>query len=101
MATPKLIQRAVSSYITNALYTVNANTFKIRLPNAVGVGNCLILCLNSANNASVSSIADDNTNSWAGTATITLSNHNCFTSLFVLPNAHAGVTTITINLSTT
>jgi hypothetical protein len=101
MATPKLIQRAVSSYITNALYTVNANTFKIRLPNAVGVGNCLILCLNSANNASVSSIADDNTNSWPGTATITLSNHNCFTSLFVLPNAHAGVTTITINLSTT
>jgi hypothetical protein len=102
VATPKLIQRIVSGENNPAFTTENVNAVKLRLPNAVGAGNCLVLCFTHGSDASsISSIGDSNGNTWPSVAAVTQASTQCHSYIYVLPNANAGVTTVTVTFNTT
>jgi hypothetical protein len=97
VATPTLVQHVSSS--TNPVGVgIPGNDFKFTLPNRVGAGNCLILGMSYAwSSTRTVSVSDDNGNSWpAAPAATTNDGGTLISSIFVLPNAHAGVTTITV-----
>ena len=100
-ATPTLVQHVSSS--ANPVGVASAgNVFKFALPNAVQAGNCLILGLTYAwsSNRTVS-IGDTNGNVWPASAAVTASSGSgTISAVYVLPNAQAGVTTITITANT-
>jgi Fibronectin type III domain len=95
-ATPTLVQH-VSSSTNPAGKGIPGNAFKFTLPNKVGAGNCLILGISYAWSASRTvSITDSNGNAWPSSPAVTVTGGQIISSVFVLPNANAGVTTITV-----
>jgi hypothetical protein len=95
--TPTLVQH-LSSTSTNPGQGVSGNNYRFTLPNPVLAGNCLILGVSYdwASNRTVS-ISDDNGNTWPGSPTASTTDGASYTSaIYVLPNARAGITTITV-----
>ena len=94
---PTLVQH-VSSSTNPPGKGIPGNSFKFTLPNAVGAGNCLILGISYAWSASRTvSITDSNGNTWPSSPAVTVTGGaQVISSIFVLPNANAGVTTITV-----
>jgi len=94
---PTLVQH-VSSSANPVGVGIPGNAFKFTLPNKVGAGNCLILGMSYAwSPTRTVTVSDDNGNSWpASPAATTNDGGNLISSIFVLPNARAGVTTITV-----
>jgi hypothetical protein len=92
---------------------IDGNDFKFTLPNAVGAGNCLILgisfcgntsgdCTTLGNDLAAIPITDNNGNIWPTSAAVLQrdsTNMRVDLAIFVLPNANAGVTTITIHFT--
>jgi hypothetical protein len=103
-ATPTFVQQVSSS--TNP-QGPDGNNFRFTLPNAVGAGNCIILGVSYPASASRTvTIADNLGNAWpvspAKTVTSppTTGGVAIASSVFVLPNALPGVTTIRISFDT-
>src|SRR6266853_4532174 len=102
MATPTLFQHVMGGSNPNAGGTsLPGNNYKFTLPNAVGVGNCLILGLSYPSGATLSSITDTQTNSWSTTPAVSADAGagNMKSGLWVLKSSAAGVTTITVSFS--
>lgn len=98
-AAPTLVQSKHTGILNTNVgaESTGGNTFKLTLPNKSLANNCLILGLNYAFSAGRTvTITDDKSNSWPGSPTVTTNNGTMSTSLFVLPNATAGVQVITI-----
>ena len=99
-ATPTLSQHISSS--TNPIGIGNpGNAYQFTLPNPVGAGNCLILGLSYAwSEDRTVSVSDNNGNRWpANPAVTTNDRENLISSIFILANANAGVTTITVTFN--
>lgn len=93
---PTLMQHVASS--TNPLGVgISGNNYKIRPPNAVGAGNCLILGITYPH-GSTPTITDDNGNTWPGAAAVSVDAGvgGYVAAIFVLPNAAAGLTVINV-----
>src|SRR5215475_12941518 len=97
VATPSLIQMVSSTTNNPAVTGDTGNNFKFFLPNAVGAGNCLVLAITYPNGVTPI-ITDNNSNTWptSPAATANAGSGNCISSIFVLPNANAGVTRINV-----
>jgi hypothetical protein len=95
--TPKLVQHVSSS--ADEQNGPTGNDFKFTLPNPVLAGNCLILGLSYAWSATRTvSVGDDNRNAWPASPAVTTDDGATVnSSIFVLPNANAGATTITVH----
>src|SRR6266852_1625398 len=79
------------------------NQWRFKLPNAVGAGNCLVLFITHPWSASrVVTITDDRGNAWPSSpsATANPGGAGYQSSCYILPNAAAGVTTITVTIDT-
>jgi hypothetical protein len=92
-----LIQHVASSANPIGL-GISGNNFKIPLPNAVGSGNCLVLGTTYPS-GNVPVITDNNGNAWPTTAAATADagQYGYISTAWVLPNAHAGNTQITVS----
>jgi hypothetical protein len=76
--------------------------FVFTTQNAVGAGNCIVLAVTVPVAATTVTITDNNGNSWPSAAiTESGGSGNYKLLVFVLPNANAGITTITIGIGTT
>jgi uncharacterized repeat protein (TIGR01451 family) len=95
--TPTLVQH-VSSSANPVGIGIAGNAFRFTLPNSVRPGNCLILAMTYEYSATRTvSIADSNGNIWPGSPAVKASHGSGYDSaIYVLPNAHAGVTTLTV-----
>jgi hypothetical protein len=98
---PTLVQH-VSSSANPTGVGEPGNAFKFTLPNPVRSGNCLILGMSYLWSATRTiSITDDNGNVWPAAPAVTTTDGTALiVSIFVLPNANAGVTTITVTFDT-
>lgn len=96
--TPALVQHFSSSTNPVGLGIVG-DIFKIPVP-TVRAGNCLILAI-SYPNANTPTITDNNGNTWSGSPTVTKAGSSYTASIFVLPNANAGATIVTVTFGTT
>lgn len=110
-ARPTLVQHLASS--VNPLgIGIDGNDFTFTLPNAVLAGNCLILevafcsttnvnCTHPGNDLAATPVTDNNGNRWPTPPSMRSSDSNSGIdiAIFVLPNANAGVTTITIHFT--
>jgi hypothetical protein len=76
------------------------NNLKIRLPNPVGAGNCLILGLTWASSVAVPTIADDVNGAWGSPVVSLTTGTNHDSAIWVFPNAAAGQTVITVTWTT-
>ena len=96
MTSPALIQH-VSSSANPVGVGISGNAFKFRMPNPIGAGNCLVLGITYPN-GSTPTITDNNGNTWPGSPTVTANpgSGTYIGSIFVLPNANAGATDITV-----
>ena len=97
--TPTLIQHVASS--ANPIGVgIEGNNFKIPLPNSVGSGNAIILGMTYPHGSSPT-ITDSNGNTWPTTAAVSADagSGGNISSIFVLPNASAGLTTITVSFA--
>jgi len=96
---PTLIQHIASSANPVGL-GIAGNNFKIPLPNSVGAGNALILGITYPSGNSPS-ITDNNGNTWPATAAVSADagSGGNVSSIWVLPNANAGQTTITVSFA--
>lgn len=98
---PALIQHVASSANPVGISGFAAghtggDNFKIPLPNAVGAGNCLVLWCTYPN-SNTASVSDTNGNTWPAAAiTVDAGVGGNKSSCFVLPNANAGLTTVTV-----
>jgi hypothetical protein len=94
---PTIIQHVASSANPVGL-GISGNNFKIPLPNQVGSGNCLILGITYPHGSSPT-ITDSRGNSWPATpaAVADAGPGGNVTSVWVLPNAKAGTTLITVS----
>jgi hypothetical protein len=116
-ATPTLVQH-YSVADNPAGLGIDGNAFKFTLPNAVGAGNALVLgvafCSTASGNCTTTGndlchaggsctvpVTDSNGNTWptAPAVRVNDANLNVDMAVFVLPNAAAGVTTITIHFT--
>jgi len=95
--TPTLVQH-VSSSANPVGIGIAGNAFKFTLPNSVRASNCLILAVSYEYSATRTvSIADSNGNVWPSSPAVRASHGAGYDSaIYVLPNAHAGVTTLTV-----
>jgi len=98
MATPTLVQHVVWTGNGNS---GTGNTFKLQLPNATLANNCLILALEYPDTVTTITITDNaagGTNTWPSTPTVSVddSGNSMLHAIFVLPNAYAGATQITV-----
>src|SRR5882762_76683 len=94
--TPTLIQHVASSTNPPGL-GISGNYFNIPIPNAVGAGNCLVFCITYPS-GSTPTITDNNGNSWPAAAVSVNSGTNV-SAIYALPNANAGLTTITVSFA--
>lgn len=96
-AVPTLIQHVASSANPPTRGTLG-NNFKFTLPNAVGAGNTLILGITYPH-GSTPTITDTNGNTWPASPAVSADagSGKYVSSIFVLPNANAGITTITVS----
>lgn len=92
---PTLIQHVTSSANPVGLGE-SGNNFKFTLPNAVGAGNCLILGI-TYNDTDTATVTDNNGNTWPVSPAVSADSTDYTSEIFVLPNANAGVTTITVS----
>ena len=100
LATPTLVQHVASSANPEGS-GIDGNGFTFTLPNGVRAGNCLILGITyMASPGRTVSITDTNGNIWPRSPAVSANHHGAaftYTSeIYVLPNANAGVTTITV-----
>jgi hypothetical protein len=99
LATPTLIQHVASSANPPGI-GIQGNNFKIPLPNSVGGGNCLIVGITypHGNNPT---ITDSNGNTWPTTAAASADPGagGNVSSIWILPNANAGRTAITVSFA--
>jgi len=95
---PALVQH-LSSTSNPPLDTRVGNDFRFTLPNPVVAGNCLVLGISYTFSATRTvRIADGNGNVWPTSPAVTTSDGvNLISSIFVLPGARAGVTTLTVS----
>ena len=96
-ATPTLSQHISSSTNPEGL-GIPGNAYQFALPNPVGAGNCLILGLSYAwSESRTVFVSDNNGNTWPASPAVTTSDRtNLISSIFILPNARPGATTITV-----
>jgi len=96
-ATPTLVQHVSSSTDPEA-FAETGNAYVFTLPNKVLAGNCLILGISVRWSATRTvAITDNNGNAWPSSPAVTTSDGaNSISSIYVLPNANAGTTTITV-----
>jgi hypothetical protein len=96
-ATPTLVQH-VSSSANPVGVGISGNNFKFTLPNPVGAGNCLILGL-SYPSGNTPIVTDNNGNTWPASPAVSANGGagNYVASIFVLPNARSGLTSITVS----
>src|SRR5258708_29636601 len=94
---PTLVQH-VSSSANPVGVGISGNNFKFTLPNPVGSGNCLILGM-SYPSGNTATVTDNNGNIWPVSPAVSGSAGvgNYVASIFVLPNAKAGLTSITVS----
>jgi hypothetical protein len=97
---PTLVQHLASdsNIIGRAL---TANNFRFTLPNPVRAGNALILGISYGYaSGRLATVTDGNGNTWPAPAVTATDGGNTLTaSVFVLPNARAGITTITVSFN--
>jgi hypothetical protein len=95
-ANPTLVQHLSSS--AESTGRPPGNAFKFTLPNPVLAGNCLILGITYQWSAARTvAITDSNGNTWPTSAAATANDGwNRISSIYVLPNAKPGVTTVTV-----
>lgn len=96
-ALPVLVQHVASA--SNLLgLGLSGDNFKIPTPNAVLSGNILVLTLNYPH-AQTPTITDNNGNTWPASPSVSADNGvgNYVLGTFVLPNARAGQTTLTVS----
>src|SRR5579872_2332974 len=99
MATPQLQQCFISSANPNGVGGDTGTNFAFALQNPVGASNCIVLFVSYPVAVTTVTITDNNGNSWpAASLTENAGTGNFKLSVFVLPNANAGATTITINV---
>jgi FG-GAP-like repeat len=94
--TPTLVQHVASS--ANPIGVgISLNAFKFTLPNSVGTGNCLVLGI-SYPHGNTPTVTDNNGNAWPSSPAVSADAGvgNYVSAIFVLPNAKAGLTTITV-----
>jgi hypothetical protein len=100
--TPTLVQH-LSSTSSPVGLGEPGNHFKFTLPNPVLAGNCLILGIAHLSSATFAAtpITDGNGNTWPTTpaATSVDANGNVDLAIFVLPDANAGITSITVHFT--
>ena len=95
--TPTLVQH-LSSSANPVGIGIAGNAFTFTLPNSVRASNCLILAMTYEYSATRTvSIADSNGNVWPSSPAVKASHGAGYDSvIYVLPDAHAGVTTLTV-----
>lgn len=102
MATPTLVQHV--KWVGNG-NSETANNITYKLANATLAGNCLELWMQFPSNVTTVTITDNataGTNSWpalASAITVTDAGNSMKCALFILPNAYAGATVITVVLN--
>ncbi len=101
MATPTLVWHVTSSSNPDNLTGGTGDNYKIPMPNPVGAHNCLVLGILYPH-GDTPTVTDNNGNSWPGTPTKSADAGvgNYVAAIFVLPNANAGQTTITVSFGT-
>jgi hypothetical protein len=93
---PALVQHVASS--SNPIgFSPSGNNFAFHMPNNVGAGNCLILGIAYPHGATPT-VSDNNGNTWPASPAVTADSGSQVAAIFVLPNANAGATTITVGL---
>lgn len=101
--TPTLVQHVSSS--SNEQNGLPGNDFRFTLPNPVLAGNCLILGVTFGANpfsatSAITAIRDSSGDAWATLpAVATTDGGTAKSAIFVLPNARAGIHTITVTLN--
>ncbi len=98
MATPTLVQHLSSASGNPGGFGQAGNVFRFQLPNSVLVGNCLVLGISYGFKATRTiAITDNNGNTWPAAAVEANAGAGSLISdIFVLPNANAGPTRITV-----
>lgn len=98
LPTPTLVQH-VSSTMNPPVDGTMGNNYRFTLPNPVIAGNCLILGISYEWSAARTvHVADSNGNGWPANPAVTFTKGSTLiSSIFVLPNARAGTTTITVS----
>jgi hypothetical protein len=87
---------------TQGNYAVAGNNFKTTLPNAVLAGNALLIPASWPNSSAAPTISDNVNGTWpAVIGTVSGGSGKLNSGFFLLPNAKAGVTTITVTFSGT
>jgi hypothetical protein len=98
-ATPTLVQHLSHGSTPISITANTGNNFSFWLPNNVGAGNAIIVAINYEWSATRTvSITDNNGNAWPSTPTVgpTDAGANSSAAIYVLLNAHAGATKITV-----
>ena len=91
---PGMFQMVASAPLTPQLSGDTGDAFKIPLPNPTKAGNCIILGITYPN-GNTPTVTDNNGNTW-GTATKTQVGAANTSAVFVLLNANAGQTLVTV-----
>ena len=96
--TPTLVQH-LSSTMNPPTDGISGNDYRFTLPNAVVAGNCLVLGISYSWSATRTvRVTDSNGNGWAADPAATVTDGaDLISSVFVLPNAKSGTTTITVS----
>ena len=96
--TPTLVQH-LSSTMNPPNDDILGNDYRFTLPNAVIAGNCLVLGISYTWSATRTvRISDSTGNAWPTAPAVSVTDGaRLITSIFVLPNARAGTTTITVS----
>lgn len=95
VSTPTLIQHVASS-ANPAGIGITGNAFKIPIPNAVGVGNAVVLGYTFPIGVAVSSITDTCGNSWSTTPNVTAAGSGYRANIHVLLNSVSCQDVITV-----
>jgi hypothetical protein len=96
--TPTLVQHVASSANPLGIGLGGGPVFNMPLPNPVRAGNCLILGVSYAWSATRTvAITDNNGNTWPATPAVTANpGVDTVSAIYVLANANAGQTTVTV-----
>jgi hypothetical protein len=95
-----MVQHVSSSSNVPSVFGDSGSAFTWTLPNPVQAGNALVLAMSWQYGHTISSIADNHSNPWSTTPAVTINDGSSLTSaIFVVTNAAAGVTTITVTFS--
>src|SRR5882724_5228490 len=97
---PTLVQHITSS-ANPAGVGISGDNFKMPIGNPVGAGNCLVLGMTYPH-GSTPTVTDNNGNTWSGSPAVSADGGvgGYVSAIFVLANANAGLTTITVAFGT-